>query len=421
MVGPKISKGLILENKFKKNIFDERINKIANEIRQLELLAANQDVLYKLFEERKRLEENNLSSNNEQLLFSDFIKSINIMHELSSSKISSSKHLSYEDIQLLLYPNKINIENDKDKLIRDIELSLHNNQFSVSEEIINESLLKYPDEIIFLWLKFKFYYNAKKIAIHNFTKEYVSENKIDDHEELLAKYSIEANTYHDKIVDILLQILDLWPKDERMYKQLDYETILGYLILFRKEQVVEYEVIETDEPQEMKCYTEQFFKESYELYEQDCQKYSNGHMEYSYDEFKRDILCNTQIKYKYKESEKDKKILSYVKKSKSICGRPLNVTEYDILEFFRTTSPEEYKLLLQEWKKNLNRIYYNDVKKPPQLAFIETVLQSYNEYYGQFDFKGATYFRDAFEPEELKSLLEYMKTKYIEYIEKYSQ
>ena len=466
MIGPVVLKGLILENKFKKNIFDERINKIANDIRQLELLAANQDVLYKLFEEHEIQKENELddpilewkamfeeheiqkenelSSNNNQQLFSDFIKSIDILHELSSSKISSSKHLSYEDRQLLLYPNKINIENDKDKLIRDIELSMYHHQFSIAEEIIEQALVKYPDEIIFLWLKFKFYHNAKTIAIHNFTKEYVSENKIDNHEALLAKYSIEANTYHDKLVDILLQILDLWPKDERKYKQLDYETILGYLILFRKEQTVEYEVIETDEPQEMKCYTEQFFKESYELYEQDCQKYSNGYMKYSYDEFKRYFLCNTQInygnkiknkydiplctkeevkyistiKYKYKESEKDKKILSYVKKIKSIYDKPLNVTKYDMLEFFRKTSPEEYKLLLQEWKKNLNIIYYNDVQKPPQLDFIETVLQSYNEYYGKFDSKGAIYLADAFDPEELKSLLGNMKARYIEYIEK---
>ena len=110
MVGPVILKGLILENKFKKNIFDERINKIANEIRQLELLAVNQDVLYKLFGEHEIQKENELSSNNNQQPFSDFIKSIYIIHELSSSKISSSKHLSNDDIQLLLYPNKINIE-----------------------------------------------------------------------------------------------------------------------------------------------------------------------------------------------------------------------------------------------------------------------------------------------------------------------
>ena len=215
MVGPTILKGLIFENEFKKDIFKERINRINSDIYQLELLAVNQDILYKLFEEKSSV----------KLLFADFLKSNNIIGELVSLKRSSSKHLSYEDIQLLLYPNKINIENNKDRLIRDIELSLHNNQFSVSEEIINESLLKYPDEIILYYLKFKLYYKVERLATENFNREYLTEDNMLDHPELLDIFRDDDFKYRNQIIDILLKILELWPEDERKYRPIKYKNI----------------------------------------------------------------------------------------------------------------------------------------------------------------------------------------------------
>lgn len=427
MVGPKISKGLILENKFKKNIFDERINKIANEIRQLELLAANQDVLYKLFEERKRLEENNLSSNNEQLLFSDFIKSINIMHELSSSKISSSKHLSNDDIQLLLYPNKINIENDKYKLIRDIELSMYHHQFSIAEELIEQALVKYPDEIILYYLKFKIYYKDERLAVSNFNREYLTEDNSINHPELLDIFRDDAVSYQNKIIDILLKILELWPENERkfkqrQYKKIDYDEILYYLIKYRNMLPAGYKVIESDKEVDTSCYTEQFFKDSYEFYKQECELYDNSNVSYSYEEFKRNCLNSFKNKEsyvfwqnpyirvpfagcKYQESERDKKILSYIKITDSIYDKPINITIDDMLELFRNTSPEKYYDYLQLWKEKLD------------CKLIETVLSNYHEYSGTFLNKRAAYLRDAFEPEELKSILDNKKAKYIEYIE----
>ena len=330
MIGPVVLKGLILENKFKKNIFDERIDKIANDIRQLELLAANQDVLYKLFEEHKRQKDSKLSFNNNQLPFSDFIKSIDILRELSSSKISSSKHLSNDDIQLLLYPNKINIGNDKDKLIRDIELSLHNNQFAVSDEIIDDALLKYPDEIILYYLKFKIYYKAERLAVSNFNREYLTEDNSIDHPELLDIFRDDAVSYQNKIIDILLKILELWPENERkfkqrQYKQINYDDILYYLIKYRNKLPAGYKVIKNDEEVDTSCYTEQFFKDSYEFYKQECELYDNGNVSYNYEEFKNNCLNSFKNKEsyvfwqnpyirvpfagcKYQESERDKKI-----------------------------------------------------------------------------------------------------------------
>lgn len=76
-----------------------------------------------------------------------------------------------------------------------------------------------------------------------------------------------------------------------------------------------------------------------------------------------------------------------------------------MLELFRNTSPEKYYDYLQLWKEKLD------------CKFIETVLSNYHEYSGEFLNKRAAYLRDAFEPEELKSLLDNMKAKYIEYIE----
>lgn len=450
MVGPVILKGLILENKFKKNIFNERINKIANEIRQLELLAVNQDVLYKLFEEHeikkenkpddpilewkamfekhKIQKENKLSSNNNQQPFSDFIKSIYIIHELSSSKISSSKYLSNNDIQLLLYPNNINIDNDKDKLIRDIELSLHNNQFSVSQEIIDEALLKYPDEIILYYIKFKLYYKAERLATENFNREYLLEDNTFDHPDLLHMYRDDAFNYQHKIINLLLKILELWPEDKSKYrpikyKNIDYDEILYYLIKYRNMMPVGYKVIESDKEVDSSCYTaEQFFKDSYELYQKECELYDSGNVSYSYEEFKRNCLNRFGAKhiagYKYEVSKIDKKILSYIKIRDSIYDTPKQVTQYDMLELFRRTNPEKYYEYLNLWKEQFEKIDIYDNHKPITFYFIEKVLSGYHEYSGEFLYGGDKYFRDAFEPEELKSLLENMKTKYIEYIEK---
>lgn len=439
MIGPVVLKGLILENKFKKNIFDGRINKIANDIRQLELLAANQDVLYKLFEEHKRQEDSKLSSNNNQQPFSDFIKSIDILHELSSSKISSLKHLSYEDRQLLLYPNKINIENDKDKLIRDIELSMYHHQFSIAEEIIEQALVKYPDEIILYYLKFKIYYKAERLAVSNFNREYLTEDNSIDHPELLDIFRDDAVSYQNKIIVILLKILELWPENERkfkqrQYKKIDYDEILYHLIKYRNMLPAGYKVIESDKEVDTSCYTEQFFKDSYEFYKQECELYDNGNISYSYEEFKRNCLNRFRDKkisifghdsdirvpfagHKYEESEKDKKILSYIKITDSIYDTPKQVTQYDMLEFFRKTSPEKYYDYLQLWKEQFNNIQIYDNHKPSPFYFIEKVLSGYHEYHGEFQYGGDKYFRDAFEPEELKSLLDNMKAKYIEYIE----
>lgn len=427
MVGPVILKGLILENKFKKNIFDERINKIANEIRQLELLAVNQDVLYKLFGEHEIQKENELSSNNNQQPFSDFIKSIYIIHELSSSKISSSKHLSNDDIQLLLYPNKINIENDKDKLIRDIELSMYHHQFSIAEEIIEQALVKYPDEIILYYLKFKIYYKDERLAVSNFNREYLTEDNSIDHPELLDIFRDDAISYQNKIIVILLKILELWPENERkfkqrQYKQINYDDILYYLIKYRNKLPAEYKVIKNDEEVDTSCYTEQFFKDSYEFYKQECELYDNGNVSYNYEEFKNNCLNSFKNKEsyvfwqkpyirvpfagcKYQESERDKKILSYIKITDSIYDKPINITIDDMLELFRNTSPEKYYDYLQLWKEKLD------------CKFIETVLSNYHEYSGEFLNKRAAYLRDAFEPEELKSILNNKKAKYIEYIE----
>lgn len=429
IAGSAVLKGIILENKFKKNIFDERINKISNDIRQLELLAVNQDVLYKLFEEHKRQEDSKLLFNNNQLPFSDFIKSIDIIHELSSSKISSSKHLRYEDIQLLLYPNKINIENDKDKLIRDIELSLHNNQFSVSEEIIDDALLKYPDEIILYYLKFKIYYKAERLAVSNFNREYLTEDNSIDHPELLDIFRDDAVSYQNKIIDILLKILELWPENERkfkqrQYKQINYDDILYYLIKYRNKLPAGYKVIKNDEEVDTSCYTEQFFKDSYEFYKQECELYDNGNVSYSYEEFKNNCLNSFKNKEsyvfwqnpyirvpfagcKYQESEKDKKILYYLDKFYKYDFFILfKIEKEEILQLLKLTSPEKYYDYLQLWKEKLD------------FKFIETVLSNYHEYSGEFLNKRAAYLRDAFEPEELKSLLDNMKAKYIEYIEK---
>lgn len=427
MVGPVILKGLILENKFKKNIFDERINKIANEIRQLELLAVNQDVLYKLFGEHEIQKENELSSNNNQQPFSDFIKSIYIIHELSSSKISSSKHLSNDDIQLLLYPNKINIENDKDKLIRDIELSMYHHQFSIAEEIIEQALVKYPDEIILYYLKFKIYYKDERLAVSNFNREYLTEDNSIDHPELLDIFRDDAISYQNKIIVILLKILELWPENERkfkqrQYKQINYDDILYYLIKYRNKLPAGYKVIKNDEEVDTSCYTEQFFKDSYEFYKQECELYDNGNVSYNYEEFKNNCLNSFKNKEsyvfwqkpyirvpfagcKYQESERDKKILSYIKITDSIYDKPINITIDDMLELFRNTSPEKYYDYLQLWKEKLD------------CKFIETVLSNYHEYSGEFLNKRAAYLRDAFEPEELKLILNNKKAKYIEYIE----
>lgn len=430
MVGPTILKGLIFENKFKKDIFNERINRINSDIYQLELLAVNQDILYKLFEEKSSV----------KLPFADFLKSNNIIGELVSLKRSSSKHLSYKDIQLLLYPNKINIENNKDRLIRDIELSLHNNQFSVSEEIINESLLKYPDEIILYYLKFKLYYKVERLATENFNREYLTEDNMLDHPELLDIFRDDAFKYRNQIIDILLKILELWPEDERKYrpikyKNIDYDEILYYLIKYRNMMPAGYKVIKSDKEVDTSCYTEQFFKDSYELYQKECELYDNGDISYSYEEFKRNNLNRFRDKHisifgpdsyirvpfaghKYEVSEKDKKILSYIKIRDSIYDTPRQVTQYDMLELFRTTSPEKYYEYLKLWKEQFNNIHINDNQKPSPFYFIEKVLSGYHEYRGEFLYGGDKYFRDAFEPEELKSLLENMKTKYIEYIEK---
>ena len=433
MVGPTILKGLIFENEFKKDIFKERINRINSDIYQLELLAVNQDILYKLFKEKSSV----------KLPFADFLKSNNIIGELVSLKRSSSKHLSYEDIQLLLYPNKINIENNKDRLIRDIELSLHNNQFSVSEEIINESLLKYPDEIILYYLKFKLYYKVERLATEKFNREYLTEDNMLDHPELLDIFGDVAFKYRNQIIDILLKILELWLEDERKYrpikyKNIDYDEILCYLIKYRNMMPAGYKVIESDKEVDTSCYTEQFFKDSYELYQKECELYDNGDISYSYEEFKRNNLNRFRDKHisifgldsytrvpfagqKYEVSEKDKKILSYIKTTDSIYDTPKQVTQYDMLELFRKTSPEKYYEYLKLWKEQFNNIHINDNHKPSPFYFIEKVLSGYHEYHGEFLYGGDKYFRDAFEPEELKSLLEYMKTKYIEYIEKYSQ
>lgn len=430
MVGPTILKGLIFENEFKKDIFKERINRINSDIYQLELLAVNQDILYKLFEEKSSV----------KLLFADFLKSNNIIGELVSLKRSSSKHLSYEDIQLLLYPNKINIENNKDRLIRDIELSLHNNQFSVSEEIINESLLKYPDEIILYYLKFKLYYKVERLATENFNREYLTEDNMLDHPELLDIFRDDDFKYRNQIIDILLKILELWPEDERKYrpikyKNIDYDEILYYLIKYRNMMPAGYKVIKSDKEVDTSCYTEQFFKDSYELYQKECELYDNGDISYSYEEFKRNNLNRFRDKHisifgldsytrvpfaghKYEVSEKDKKILSYIKIRDSIYDTPRQVTQYDMLELFRTTSPEKYYEYLKLWKEQFNNIQIDDNHKPSPFYFIEKVLSGYHEYHGEFLYGGDKYFRDAFEPEELKSLLENMKTKYIEYIEK---
>lgn len=430
MVGPTILKGLIFENEFKKDIFNERINKIKSDTRQLELLAVSQDILYKLFEEKSSV----------KLPFADFLKSNNIIGELVSSKISSSKHLSSEDIQLLLYPNKINIENDKDRLIRDIELSLHNNQFSVSEEIINESLLKYPDEIILYYLKFKLYYKVERLATENFNREYLTEDNMLDHPELLDIFRDDDFKYRNQIIDILLKILELWPEDERKYrpikyKNIDYDEILYYLIKYRNMMPAGYKVIKSDKEVDTSCYTEQFFKDSYELYQKECELYDNGDISYSYEEFKRNNLNRFRDKHisifgldsytrvpfaghKYEVSEKDKKILSYIKTTDSIYDTPRQVTQYDMLELFRTTSPEKYYEYLKLWKEQFNNIQIDDNHKPSPFYFIEKVLSGYHEYHGEFLYGGDKYFRDAFEPEELKSLLKNMKTKYIEYIEK---
>ncbi len=439
MVGPVILKGLILENKFKKNIFDERINKIANEIRQLELLAVNQDVLYKLFGEHEIQKENELSSNNNQQPFSDFIKSIYIIHELSSSKISSSKHLSNDDIQLLLYPNKINIENDKDKLIRDIELSMYHHQFSIAEEIIEQALVKYPDEIILYYLKFKIYYKDERLAVSNFNREYLTEDNSIDHPELLDIFRDDAISYQNKIIVILLKILELWPENERkfkqrQYKQINYDDILYYLIKYRNKLPAGYKVIKNDEEVDTSCYTEQFFKDSYEFYKQECELYDNGNVSYNYEEFKNNCLNSFKNKEsyvfwqnpyirvpfagcKYQESERDKKILSYIKITDSIYDKPINITIDDMLELFRNTSPEKYYDYLQLWKEQFNNIQIYDNHKPSPFYFIEKVLSGYHEYHGEFQYGGDKYFRDAFEPEELKSLLDNIKAKYIEYIE----
>lgn len=430
MVGPTILRGLILANKFKKKIFNERINRINSDIYQLELLAVNQDILYKLFEEKSSV----------KIPFADFLKSNNIIGELVSSKISSSKHLSSEDIQLLLYPNKINIENDKDRLIRDIELSLHNNQFSVSEEIINESLLKYPDEIILYYLKFKLYYKVERLATENFNREYLTEDNMLDHPELLDIFGDDAFKYRNQIIDILLKILELWPEDERKYrpikyKNIDYDEILYYLIKYRNMMPAGYKVIKSDKEVDTSCYTEQFFKDSYELYQKECELYDNSDISYSYEEFKRNNLNRFGDKHisifgpdsyirvpfaghKYEVSEKDKKILSYIKIRDSIYDTPRQVTQYDMLKLFRTTSPEKYYEYLKFWKEQFNNIQIYDNHKPSPFYFIEKVLSGYHEYRGEFLYGGDKYFRDAFEPEELKSLLENMKTKYIEYIEK---
>lgn len=430
MVGPTILKGLIFENEFKKDIFKERINRINSDIYQLELLAVNQDILYKLFEEKSSV----------KLLFADFLKSNNIIGELVSLKRSSSKHFSYEDIQLLLYPNKINIENNKDRLIRDIELSLHNNQFSVSEEIINESLLKYPDEIILYYLKFKLYYKVERLATENFNREYLTEDNMLDHPELLDIFRDDDFKYRNQIIDILLKILELWPEDERKYrpikyKNIDYDEILYYLIKYRNMMPAGYKVIKSDKEVDTSCYTEQFFKDSYELYQKECELYDNGDISYSYEEFKRNNLNRFRDKHisifgldsytrvpfaghKYEVSEKDKKILSYIKIRDSIYDTPRQVTQYDMLELFRTTSPEKYYEYLKLWKEQFNNIQIDDNHKPSPFYFIEKVLSGYHEYHGEFLYGGDKYFRDAFEPEELKSLLENMKTKYIEYIEK---
>lgn len=433
MVGPVVLKSLIFENKFKKNTFNERIGKINNDIRQLELLSVNQDVLYKLFDEPQILNDskmvffnsdmdNKLSSNNKQVKFSDFIKSIDIMYELSSSKISSFKHLSYEDSQLLLYPNKINIKNDKDKLIRDIELSMQNNQLSISDEIIDEALLKYPDEIILYYIKFKLYYKAERQATNNFNREYLTEDNTFDHPELLDMYGKDALNYRDKMIDILLKILELWPESERKYrqgkyKQIDYDEILYYLIKYRNLQPKEYEIIETKELTNKSCYTEQFFKDSYELYKKECELYDAGNVLYSYEEYKTIVMQTKSIKCEYQESNRDKKILSYIKITDLIYDRPEQITEYDMLEFFRKTSPERYDEYLQQWKKQFYNINIYNNKKPLPFYYIEKVLSGYHEYYGEFQYSGDNYFRDAFEPEELKSLLDNMKAKYIEYIE----
>ena len=440
MAGPVILKNLILKNKFKKHIFDERINKIANDMRQLELLAVNQDVLYKLLEECNRQKDSNgISSDKNNILFADFIKSIDIIHELSSSKISHSKGLIYNDIQLLLYPNKINIENDKDKLIRDIEISLHNNQFSISEEIIDEAVTKYPEEIIFYYLKFKIYYKAERLAARNFNMEYLTEDNRLDHPELLDIFRDDAVSYRNKIIDILLKILELWPEDkrkfkQRQYKQIEYNEILYYLIKYRNMLPAEYKVINDDKEVDTSCYTEQFFKDSYELYKKECDLYDNGNISYSYEVFKNNFLngCKNKesyffmqnpylrfpcVGYKYEESKRDKEILSYIKIEDLIYNISMNITKEEILEFFRKTSPEKYYAYLQQWKESFQRIHICNNSKPSEFYFIEKLLSSYHEYSGEFLYNGKEYLRDAFEPEELKSLFDNLKAKYIEYIE----
>ena len=90
----------------------------------------------------------------------------------------------------------------------------------------------------------------------------------------------------------------------------------------------------------------------------------------------------------------------------------------EILEFFRKTSPEKYYSYLQQWKESFYRIHICDNSKPLEFYFIEKLLSSYHEYSGEFLYNGKEYLRDAFEPEELKSLLDNLKVKYIEYIEK---
>ena len=317
---------------------------------------------------------------------------------------------------------------------------MHNNQFSVSEEIINESLLKYPDEIILYYLKFKLYYKVERLATEKFNREYLTEDNMLDHPELLDIFGDVAFKYRNQIIDILLKILELWLEDERKYrpikyKNIDYDEILCYLIKYRNMMPAGYKVIESDKEVDTSCYTEQFFKDSYELYQKECELYDNGDISYSYEEFKRNNLNRFRDKHisifgldsytrvpfagqKYEVSEKDKKILSYIKTTDSIYDTPKQVTQYDMLELFRKTSPEKYYEYLKLWKEQFNNIHINDNHKPSPFYFIEKVLSGYHEYHGEFLYGGDKYFRDAFEPEELKSLLENMKTKYIEYIEK---
>lgn len=276
---------------------------------------------------------------------------------------------------------------------------MHNNQFSVSEEIINESLLKYPDEIILYYLKFKLYYKVERLATENFNREYLTEDNILDHPELLDIFGDDAFKYRNQIIDILLKILELWPEDERKYrpikyKNIDYDEILYYLIKYRNMMPAGYKVIKSDKEVDTSCYTEQFFKDSYELYQKECELYDNGDISYSYEEFKRNNLNRFRDKHisifgpdsytrvpfaghKYEVSEKDKKILSYIKIRDSIYDTPRQVTQYDMLELFRTTSPEKYYEYLKLWKEQFNNIQIYDNHKPSPFYFIEKVLSGY--------------------------------------------